>query len=289
MTSDGGATKPLPVVLAPVTDELLSSWIARHAAFYGVVPLTMLRHGIPDASSLRAIDTTPTPEQANLLAHLFRCEPADIRRMTFADLSKGAGRLVAAKSIQRCSTCAAKNEEAGSESAILRSWLQAWRVTCPICSERLSTVGEGGFPGADFGSPFGHLWNDALRGERLVDDAAERGIWTWAQPIDIVRLLLIRRDPKPIDPERWIAKPRLLDVVIPGLDRFLAEQGTAIPTATKLIMQMSLRPALLAGVAIVERSGPSIVADLHSRTIGAYHSQFGIIAASMLSKRRPNV
>src|SRR5260370_39339715 len=90
MTSDGGATKPLPVVLAPVTDELLSSWIARHAAFYGVVPLTMLRHGIPDASSLRAIDTTPTPEQANLLAHLFRCEPADIRRMTFADISKGA-------------------------------------------------------------------------------------------------------------------------------------------------------------------------------------------------------
>src|SRR5260370_11074545 len=237
----------------------------------------MMRHGIQDASSLRANDPTPPPEQANLLAHLLRCEPADIRRMTFADLSKGAGRLVAAKSIQRCSTCAAKNEEAGSESAILRSWLQAWRVTCPICSERLSTVGEGGFPGADFGSPFGHLWNDALRGERLVDDAAERGIWTWAQPIDIVRLLLIRRDPKPIDPERWIAKPRLLDVGIPGLDRFLAEQGTAIPTSTRLIMQMSLRPALLAGVAVVERSGPSIVADPHTRTIAACPSQSALL------------
>jgi hypothetical protein len=208
--------------------------------------------------------------------------------MTFANLSKAAGRLVAAKSIQTCSSCAAKNVEAGSESAILRSWLQAWRITCPICGERLSTVGEGGFPGADFNSPFGHLWNDALRGERLVDDAAERGIRTWAQPIDIVRHLLVRRDPKPIEPERWIAKPRLLDVVIPGLDRFLAEQGTAIPTATKLIMQMSLRPALLAGVAIVERSGPSIVADLHSRTIGAYRSQFGVISASMLSEGRPN-
>src|SRR5258708_16753217 len=116
MTSDGGATKPLPVVLAPVTDELLSSWIARHAAFYGVVPLTMLRHGIPDASSLRAIDTTPTPEQANLLAHLFRCEPADIRRMTFADLSKAAVLLVAGKSIHRCSAVAAKPAETGSES-----------------------------------------------------------------------------------------------------------------------------------------------------------------------------
>src|SRR5260370_3924373 len=129
----------------------------------------MMRHGIQDASSLRAIDATATPEQANLLAHLFRCEPADIRRMTFADLSKGAGRLVAAKSIQRCSTCAAKNEEAGSESAILRSWLQAWRVTCPICSERLSTVGEGGFPGADFGSPLGHLCHNPPPAHSLVD------------------------------------------------------------------------------------------------------------------------
>src|SRR5260370_29931938 len=102
MTSDGGATKPLPVVLAPVTDELLSSWIARHAAFYGVAPLTMLRHGIPDASSLRTIDTTPTPEQANLVAHLFRCEPVDIRRMTFADLSKAAGPPGATKSLPPC-------------------------------------------------------------------------------------------------------------------------------------------------------------------------------------------
>lgn len=28
--------KPLPVVLKPVLDELLSSWLGRHAAYYGV-------------------------------------------------------------------------------------------------------------------------------------------------------------------------------------------------------------------------------------------------------------
>jgi hypothetical protein len=30
------AHRPLPVVLKPVDDELLSSWLARHAAYYGV-------------------------------------------------------------------------------------------------------------------------------------------------------------------------------------------------------------------------------------------------------------
>jgi hypothetical protein len=30
------AHRPLPVVLRPVADELLSSWLARHAAYYGV-------------------------------------------------------------------------------------------------------------------------------------------------------------------------------------------------------------------------------------------------------------
>jgi hypothetical protein len=59
-----------------------------------------------------------------------------------------------------------------------------------------------------------------------------------------------------------------------------------LPSATKLIMPMSLRPALLAGVAVVER-GPSIIAEPHSRTMGAYYTHFGIIAASMLGSGGP--
>jgi hypothetical protein len=37
MTGDqGDEHRPLPVVLRPVADELLSSWLARHAAYYAV-------------------------------------------------------------------------------------------------------------------------------------------------------------------------------------------------------------------------------------------------------------
>ena len=56
MTAIHHAVKGLPVVLKPVEDELLSSWISRHAEYYRVSPLAMLKHGISDAVSLRAAD-----------------------------------------------------------------------------------------------------------------------------------------------------------------------------------------------------------------------------------------
>lgn len=37
--------RQLPVRFPPCVDELLSSWIIRHAAFYAISPLAMLRSG----------------------------------------------------------------------------------------------------------------------------------------------------------------------------------------------------------------------------------------------------
>jgi hypothetical protein len=44
------------VALRVRTQELLSSWIARHGAFHDVPPRTMLCHAVPNARSLRAAD-----------------------------------------------------------------------------------------------------------------------------------------------------------------------------------------------------------------------------------------
>jgi hypothetical protein len=104
----------------------------------------------------------------------------------------------------------------------------------------------------------------------------------------LLRLLLIRRDSKPIDPEHWIETPKVLDLVVPGIDRLTAAHGATIPPANKPILLPSLRPTLLAGVAIVERSGPKIIAELPGRTIGAYHAHFGAIAAGIVASRRPD-
>ena len=97
------------------------------------------------------------------------------------------------------------------------------------------------------------------------------------------RNLTFKRSATPIDFERWIETPKVLGLIIPGFDRLVATTGTIIPPADRPILPLSLRPALLAGIAIVERSGPKIIAELHGRTIGADHAHFGTIAASILA------
>lgn len=121
-------------------------------------------------------------------------------------------------------------------------------------------------------------WEDALDGKRLLDDFAERGIQTWASPIDLLRLLWIRRDPRPVESDHWVETQKVLDLVVPGFDRLAAASGAKLLGADRPILPLALRRALLAGVAIVERSGPARLHELHRRAIGAYYSQFADIA-----------
>jgi hypothetical protein len=288
MNSGDGEIKQLPVVFLPVPDELLSSWIARHGAFYDVSPRAMLRHAVPEARSMRSADDHLTDEQGKLLAHIFRRELSDIRRMTLVNIQTTARRLIAAEPIQTCQTCAVGKAGVGTTAPILRSWRQAWRITCPVCHSQLGAAGQGSVASSGDGSHSLALWEDALKGEHLLDDYAERGIQTWASPIDVLRLLLMRRDPKPIDPENWIETPKILDLLVPGFDRLAAAAAIPIPPADRPILPLLLRPALLAGIAIVERSGPKIITELHARTIGAYHTQFGTIATKILAPRQPD-
>ena len=287
MNSRDGDKKQLPVVLPPVADELLSSWIARHGAFYNVSPRAMLRHAVPNARSLRAADDHLTDEQGRLLAHSFRRELSSIRSMTFVNIQSSARRLIAAEAIQTCQTCAVDKANVGVTTPILRSWRQAWRVTCPVCRSHLRAIVQGGVTNSQDDQPSLASWEEVLEGERLLNKFAERGIQTWASPIDLLRLLLIRRDPKPIDPERWIETPKVLDLVIPGFDRLVAETGTIIPPADRPILPLSLRPALLAGIAIVERSGHKIIAATSWSDDRRHHAHFGTIAAGIFASHHP--
>ena len=73
--------RPLPVVVKPVNDELLSSWLPRLARFYGVEPTTLLSHmGIAPTAHLRGIDFAPPPEVKDRLAWRLRTTPFKIQR-----------------------------------------------------------------------------------------------------------------------------------------------------------------------------------------------------------------
>jgi hypothetical protein len=74
------SVRPLPIVHPPLADELLSSWLNRHASFYGVTGGRLLRHCSLEAASLRDLDLKLTPHDQHRLAHLFRYDPRAIRK-----------------------------------------------------------------------------------------------------------------------------------------------------------------------------------------------------------------
>ncbi|WP_352989122.1 TniQ family protein [Mesorhizobium sp. M1233] len=199
--------RQLPVRLPPYLDELLSSWIGRHASFYAVPPLVMLRHCLPEASSLRAADLHLSSDQEIRLANMLATDPAVVHRMTFANVAQPLRRLIATRPTHYCTNCSS----AGAEPApILRNQLLGWRITCPVCGNQLRDAGEREFP-----SPFQQYRFAALRGQNLLDDETERGIRTWTSATEIARLLLMRRIPIPIPHEHDLWRFRVLGAIIP--------------------------------------------------------------------------
>lgn len=256
----------LPVVLPHHFDELLSSWISRHAAFYAVPPLVMLQHCLPEALSLRAANLQLTREQDVRLARMFATEQDDVRRMTFANIGHSSHRLIAARPVQVCMSCS----PSGTVPApILRSQLLGWRITCSLCRNQLRDAG-----GHEIPSPFRQYRVAALRGEKLLDDEAERGIRTWASPAGIVRLLLMRRAVLPFPGEEEMWRFRVLGKIIPELDGLLAAICTSFPTPQSPVLPLHLRPALLAGVAIVHSGGAEMLYMLRQSTFGLNQHRF---------------
>lgn len=259
-------SRQLPIVLSPYPDELLSSWISRHAAFYAVPALVMLRHCLLETSSARATDLRLNGDQEIRLAKMLATTPAMIRRMTFANVGRSSRRMIASQPVQVCTNCCPEHAE---PVPILRSQLPAWRITCPLCGTQLRGLG-----GRETPSPFQQYRVAALRGEKLLDDEAERGIRTWASPAGIVRLLLTRRAASPFPGEEEMWRFRVLGKIIPELDELLAETCTSLPTQQNPVLSLHLRPALLAGVAMVHAGGDEMLFMLRQSTFGFHQHRF---------------
>jgi hypothetical protein len=275
----GAAPRRLPVVLPCHSDELLSSWISRHASFYAIPPLIMLRHCLPDVSSLRSADLHLNGDREIRLANMLATEPAAVRRMTFTNVAKSSHRLLVAKPAQYCTNCCVPG--GGGPAPILRSQLLGWRITCPLCGDPLRDAGRREIP-----SPFRQYRSAALRGEKLLDDEAERGIRTWTSPAEIARLLLMRRIPRPISGEHDLWRFRVLGAIIPDLDRVVAAEQENLPTPAKPILPLHMRPALLAGIAIVERAGPEMLRMLRGHMMGDNRVRFTDAAENMIARTR---
>lgn len=270
------AQRQLPVLLPPIPDELLSSWISRHAAFYAVPPLLMLRHCLPEVRSLRVADLHLSEDQEIRLAKVFFTAPADIRRMTFANVPSSFHRFIAARPVQRCTNC---NPIQAAPLPVLRDQLTGWRITCLRCGDLLRDQDWHGAP-----SPFRQYHSAAMRGEKLLHNEIEHGVRRWTSPTEIARLLLMRRIVFPVPSEQQLYLFRVLGVIIPDLDRVLVASRTDLPTPARPILPLHLRAALLAGVAMVESAGPEMLRMLRRHTIGDNMTRFSDAAEKLIAQ-----
>ncbi|CAN7615186.1 TniQ family protein [Pararhizobium sp. LjRoot255] len=133
----GISARQLPVRLAPYPDEVLSSWIIRHAAFYAVPPLAMLQHCLPEVQSLRTSDLDITESQVVRIARMFSADPATGLRMTFSNIAQSSRRLIASEPRQLCCSCSPITNEL---QPVLRSRFLGWRITCPLCGNLLQNT-----------------------------------------------------------------------------------------------------------------------------------------------------
>lgn len=287
MTVVHHVVKGLPVVLKRVEDELLSSWISRHAEYYRVSPLAMLRHGVSDAVSLRAVDLRLNAEQGARLAHIFHLSPPDIRCMTHADVPQSAVRFLTPKPIQICLACAQKNEQRDAAAAILRSSLEGWRITCPVCGSELVEVDQQKAPRPRLPvAPFAELSDKALHGQQLFDNAIAHNEWPWASPIHVFRMLLVRRLCKRADLDQGIDYGRTANLIVSGFDETVQRLGIAPRRGGPPIVPLPIRPALLAAVSMVIDQGPIAISALSDATIFGHRLQFEKIVSQMQAEIR---
>jgi hypothetical protein len=267
MTGKLDDARPLPVILKPLPDELLSSWLSRHAAFYGMKRGEFVRFLLSHSPQRpRAIDLDLTPSAAGKLGFFFRRDSNQIRQMTHGDLARAARSFVAAEPIQVCSACRPSSPNLAEPSATQRCSQRGWRITCPVCRSKLSPLIASGNDGRQAVRVEPRLWNEAAEGEHALDQFLSANEETATAAVAAFRMLLVPRPRRPaIDPERN-CRLHAVDALLPNddmVERFVQWANRAIPP-------LQARPRLLAGFRrLLEKPRPRFHI-LRSVTLGNY-------------------
>ena len=174
---------------------------------------------------------------------------------------------------QICRPCAVRHAaNSVTRNARLRSWMEGWRITCPICGTELE----------DF-RPYTRLFRadpadpllvqirrTARHGEQIVDRACGRHGDNSAHAA-LMRSLLSQQVPGTMPRRAPGDLSRLLDLVVPVSNDFFRRLAPEIWPSNSRILPLSVRIPVLAGVAEVsscpeywgERLSPVAAAPPH--------------------------
>jgi TniQ len=266
--------RPFPVVLRPRPDELLSSWLTRHAAYYGVTRRRLLDHVGILSPSVEALDREITLGQQIMLAGYFRRQPFEIAAMSYETVRSNMRALTRPSAPQQsCQACAEKAERADAKGAIGKSWMQGWRITCRVCGARLTNEDDPQMAEAS-AERFSDYWDSALDGESLFEIYASVATETGTSPLSIATLLCLPRWPAPGELSDGYRISRVLNIVVSGFDDFAHRMGLSRAMSRGLFLPVSLRIPLLAGVAITMRDPKAILSSLYDHALPRTRQRF---------------
>jgi hypothetical protein len=240
--------RALPLVTPPRGDELLSSWLTRIAQDYYITPRGLLTHMGLSSPSVARLDLTLTFTEAMTIGGFVRLPPDAIVGMTHARLPSDCQSLVRVRHPQQsCRRCGSQLKRDGAAGAVLKSWMQGWRVTCRACGGAVSDVwSDVDRAGA---ATLGRLEEDAAAGEAIVEAYASGRRSYPVSPATMIRLLLLRRRPTPKEfREQPEIQRRLIGTIVPDFDVIADDRGLTTMIGRSPVLPMVVRLRLLAGV-----------------------------------------
>jgi hypothetical protein len=222
-----------------------------------------------------------------MLADAMRSSPRLIWSMTQSRSGKICNGLVAiSRPAQICRPCARLHDaNFVTRGARLRSWMEGWRVTCPVCGATLEDFRlYTRLFRADPADPWLEQNADRARdGEKIIDRASRKG--GKAAHAILMRSLLCSQAPKTRANNVTVAMPRLLDLVVEGSEEFFQSLAPENWSSNSRLLPLSVRIPVLAGIATVSRKPEYWVdrlvgAAVPSRKAGLFHAIRSIESAS---------
>jgi hypothetical protein len=251
-----------------VDDELLSSWLVRHAAHYGVTGSFFAQWLMLGTRNLSALDHRLGLAQVARLSEKLRCDPVSLIAMTFVDApGRSADLICRGRAPQICRACADRHAREGAPDAIPKHWRKAWRVTCPTCGAPLCDTNER--PDARETlrdtSPFGRLWPEALAGEAIIERFLRGDSSFELSPIALMRALLVQTW-RPLRERLQPSQGWALGTLFPEFDELARPIKRRINHAAVAALPISFRPALLAGLSRAI-AHPAVLDTIRDETI----------------------
>ena len=126
----GVKPRPLPKIVAPLPDELLSGWLSRLAAANYCNDAELLAHIEIDTRHGAALDFDVEAADAEKISIAARVDPDTVQSMTFTAMTKMEMMLTAQVPFQSCPECSRRGLS-------LRHWRRSWTFDCQFCGTLL--------------------------------------------------------------------------------------------------------------------------------------------------------